>query len=821
VLATSARLPEPLTSFIGREQEVDELLALLRRPEIRLVTITGPGGVGKTRLALRIASEFASTGEREVLFVGLSSIDDASIVVPTIGQALGVKDTSKDPHLARLAEAIGERNPVLLLDNFERLVNAAPLLTALLVHCRLLTILITSRVLLRVSGEYSFPVHPLDLPSQNTQPGQIGQSPAVRLFQDRLAAAGERSISATQASELPVVAEICRRLDGLPLAIELAAAKTRVFSVSELQERLQLGTVHLGEGPRDAPPRLRSMHDAVAWSYDLLTDEEQMMFRVLSVFSGGFTFESADELFRARLDASDRPLRTPEVTELAVGDPAFAIGIVSSLIEQSLIERMASLEGKPRFTMLETIREFGRERLAAAGEEQLVQKMHAAWFATRSDRIETDRTHLALDSDPDPLVNEQGNLRAAITWALKSGEGETAAWLAYGLWPFLGRYGHYSEARAMLQNVLGAPGLNDPVLRACLLLYSAKAAWCQGDFQDCRELAMQALALCRKIDHQAGIATSLFQLGDAALAGDLDQAISLYRNSLDVSRALDDAIAVARALDGLGWAMMYAGDHTEAKAAFTEHFLLGGDPTGARCLFNPLAWVALAEGDFPLAKQLAGDAAARSREMGVAFTEACSLRLLARAAFFGNELLAAADSYRQALTLDLQIGAHHEAGYCVAELAAVALSSGEPEQAARWLGFEEAHRERQRLRLSPDESELRNRTRELALAALGDDSFSAAWNEGRHMPAAIAFAEARGWHPRLPATQARNTALTRRELEVLEYLAAGRTNQQIAEHLFLGKRTIDTHVSNLLAKLGVDSRIAAVREAQDRGLISR
>jgi non-specific serine/threonine protein kinase len=617
---------------------------------------------------------------------------------------------------------------------------------------------------------------------------------------------------------MPIVAEICRRLDGLPLAIELAAARTRVFSPAEMLERLQTGLALLSDGPRDAPSRLRSMHDAVAWSYGLLTPAEQRVLRLLSVFSGGFTLAAAEAL-AARLGTveSDRP------DDPDAGPPSGAAGalpvfeIVSSLTDQSLVQRYTAPSGHTRFRMLETIREFGLDMLVAEGEERAVRNAHAQWFTELAREPPSDRVILSFVSGSAPRESEQDNLRAAIAWSLSNADAETAGLLAGRLWSFWAHTGLYTEARATLAKILQCPGPMTPELRASLLLDASRSAWCQSDFAASGTLASEAQAIYEHTGDRAGVAACLVRLGDAALASDPPVATSLFQEALVLLRAGDDIESLANALNSFGDTLMYTGDLAGARAAYAEcRSLMTGQPE-SRLLFNPLGWVALAEGDLDLAEHLLEESVGHARELGYAYPEAVGIRMLGRVALARGDLLTAAARYHQALTIMIDLGALHEAGYCVAELAAVAAAAGEAELAARWLAFEEAQRGRQSLVLSPDESVLRNEARGRAQALLGADAFAAAWAAGQQITATTAFAEARGWQP---ATSDRRVAtLTRRELEILQHLAAGRTNREIAGSLFLGTRTIDTHVSSILTKLGVTTRHAAVEEARKRTLL--
>jgi predicted ATPase len=388
-------VPTPLTSFVGRERELAALTTLARRDDVRLVTLTGPGGVGKTRLALRAADLLAPAFADGAAVVELASVADPDLVAPAVARALGITDAGERPLAARLAGALRNRSLLLVLDNFEQVVDAAPAVAALLASCRGLKVLATSRAPLRISGEQDVPVPPLGLPEASAPLDRLAEAEAVRLFVARARAADPAFV--LTAEDGRAIASICARLDGLPLAIELAAAKTRLLPPSALLARLESRLPLLAGGPREAPARLRTMRDAIAWSHDLLSAEDRALYRRLAVFVGGFTLAA--------------------VEAIAVGLAGDALVGVEALADQSLVRRIEVVAGEPRFAMLETVREFGLERLAESGEHDAVRDAHAAWCLALAEAAAPDliagrdlvRWLSRLDAELD-------NLRAALAW---------------------------------------------------------------------------------------------------------------------------------------------------------------------------------------------------------------------------------------------------------------------------------------------------------------------------------------------------------------------------------------------------------------------
>ncbi len=564
----SDTLPVQLTPLIGREHEVTAVVRLLRREKVRLVTFTGPGGTGKTRLALQVASCLRARGAKElrdvfvggVIFVSLASLNDPMLVIPTIARALGIRDNMGQPVFARLVEVLQQKQVLLLLDNFEQIVEAAPQVADLLTSCPQLKLLVTSREVLHVRSEHEFAVPPLALPDPAHLPklAALARAPSVALFLQRAQAARpEFKLTPTNAR---AVAEICVRLDGLPLAIELAAARMKLLSPQALLARLDRPLNMLTGGARDVPARQQTLRNTIEWSYQLLDAREQRLFRWLSVFVSGCTLEAAEAICAGPDDEAGQVLDG-----------------VASLVDKSLLQRVEQTGGgseeqeDQRLLMLETIREYGRETLIASGEGHAARQAHAGYFLHLAEEAEPALKGPLLVAWLERLEREHDNLRTALQWALESGSAEVALRLGIALERFWVVRGQRNEGLAFLQRALAGSAEVAATIRARALLAAARLAFNQSNYDQGEILAQESLALFRELGDRRGIALSINRLGVAAWRrGDFRSARVLLEEDLALFREMGDRDRVAWSLFMHGLLDNKQGEYAGASSRFEQ-----------------------------------------------------------------------------------------------------------------------------------------------------------------------------------------------------------------------------------------------------------
>jgi predicted ATPase len=693
-LPPSHPLPVACTSFVGREQEIADVKQLLGGQDVRLLTLTGAGGSGKTRLALQTLAHMSDQFPGGIYMVGLGALSDPASVASSIAHAIGFRYTGGLPladELQRYLSVAAHAPLLLFLDNFEHLLPAAPLLVGLLANCRLLKVLVTSRALLHLTGEYEYSVAPLQTPDpdQLLSLDVLSGNPAVALFRQR-AEAVDTAFNLRE-DNVHAVAAICARLDGLPLAIELAAARVKVLPPAAMLARLGSTLDLLTCAPRDLPARQQTLRTTIDWSHSLLSTAEQTLFCRLAVFPAGCTLESAEAVCNTRRDLN-----------VSVLDG------ISSLVDRNLLYRSARESDEVRFLMLQTIREYALEKLTASGEQQFTRRAHAAYAIVLAEQgaaqmTEEDRTNWL------PLWDaEYGNLRDALDWLIETGQDLWALRLAAALFAYWQRREFLLEGRDCLEKVLNLGTANPPTSeRARVAWYASIFADQQGDFTAAVRLNKQSLEIYEQLGDRKGVAA---QLGYVAVqmtrTGNAAAARSYYVRSLAACRQLGDPAAIACALSNYAEFIVVEGEHALARSLLEESLSIFQNlekGSGIAWCLNHLGDVAFEEGNFADARRLYQDAYQVFYSVPDRWGMARSFADLGRLALEQDEEENAGSLFEQALTAFVDLGHTRGVAIVLEGLARVSLRVGDVDRAITLCAAAEAIRQRIRASRRPAE----------------------------------------------------------------------------------------------------------------------
>jgi predicted ATPase/class 3 adenylate cyclase len=742
-------LPIQPTALIGREQAVATICAVLQRSDVRLVTLTGPGGTGKTRLAVQVAAELVGAFRDGVWFVNLAPISEPALVVATILQALGRRETHDRPLVDQLKDYLREKQLLLLLDNFEQVVSAGPLIAEVLATAPGLKVLATSRVALHLSGEQEIAVAPLGLPprakaSESTAGGrtretmtlnapvssvaELTQYAAVQLFIER-AQAVKADFAVTNANA-PAVAEICYRLDGLPLAIELAAVRVKLFPPQTLLARLSSRLQLLTAGPRDLPARQQTIRNTIDWSYQLLEAGQQRLFARLGVFVGGCTLHAVEAICAAEGELE-----------------ADVLDGLTALVDHSLVRQDEGLDGEPRFVMLETIREYAAERLVASGEREATRSRQAAYYLTLVDTARSGMGGSQYKHWMDRLEQEYDNLRGVLDWASARGETELGLQLGSMLWLVWDARGTITEGRARLLALLAQAQNSPPTpARMYVLLGAGQLALAQGDLAVAQTLAEEGQALAQEIGDPSLIANALLPAGWATFRqGDVTAGRRLIEESLALHRKLGSQLGVGQALSGLAVLSSRQGDYATARSLSEQSLAIAqelGVIYGIADELSHLGEIARIQGDLKLARAHFEQCLAHGRALNNSnwIAHACTK--------LGYITLNEGDADHATALFQESLMRHWEAERKIripdglVGLGGVADLRRQPERAARLLGAAAALLDAMPATLDPADHLDYERIVANVQAQLDETSYATAWAEGRAMTLeqAIAYA---------------------------------------------------------------------------------
>jgi predicted ATPase/transcriptional regulator with XRE-family HTH domain len=734
-IPTPNNLPTPLTSLIGRADALEAACGYLLREDIRLLTLTGVPGIGKTRLSLAVAARLLPEFKDGVFFVELASINEPDLVASTVATTLGCKDTSGGSHLDALKQFIRDQRMLLVLDNFEQVLDAAPFVVDLLGSCPTLKVLVTSREALHILGEQQLPVSPLEVPDLTRLPdvhdGQaVLRYPAVELFAQR-AAAVDPGFAVTHENDR-VVAAVCTRLEGLPLAIELAAARIRMLTpvdlLSHLDQRLKL----LTGGPRHLPTRLQTLRGAIDWSYRLLNPTEQSMFACLGVFVGGATLPAIQAVYSVQ------------------GDPSYVLEGVGSLVDKNLLRREASTS---RFTMLEMIREYAGEKLLESGNAEAVRRAHALYFLQLAEEAGMKVWGLEERIWLDRLEEEHDNLRAAFQWCLSGESGTDGVEMGLRLVAALGHFwntrGHVSEARERIASVLSHPGAAEPkvkALRAQALAQASALAFSQSDYAANRSTSEETLAIYQELGDKKGIAYTLTVLGDVAREeGDYDTAVRMCEQGLSIFRDLGHTDGIEFSLTLLGWAEMRPGSFARGTMHLEEALALARQsqtPDHIAMALSALGGAMIWQGEYERAAALLQEGLSMRKAAGNRWGTAAILGELGWLALRQGNLEGASVMLLESLSARKDLKDRGGVAWCLERLAEIETAEDRHLHAAHLLGAAKVLRQSIHTQVDIADQPDYERTVVSVRSGLGEQGFADAFRQGEAMTfeQAVAYA---------------------------------------------------------------------------------
>jgi non-specific serine/threonine protein kinase len=839
-------LPALLSSFIGRTREIGEVKASISAH--RLVTLTGAGGCGKTRLAYKAADEMTGEFEYGVWVVELAPLADPALVLQSIASAFGIHEKSGRSLNSLLIEHLKHKRVLLLVDNCEHLISqCAVILEELLQACPDLKVLATSREMLGIPGEFVYTVPPLSMPEiqpwKNPESAKEAiqtyqRSEAVRLFVARAASAVPEFAMTTENGGR--IAEICRRLDGMPLAIELAAARVRSLSVAQIAERLDDRFHLLTAGSRTGPLRQQTLAAALDWSYSLLSTKEQKVFQRLSVFAGGATIEAAEAV------CADEEVEAAEVLD-----------VLSLLVNKSLVTANGSERDETRYSQLETIRQYAHDKLEESGGMNETKNRLLDYFVNWAERAEpylnggerivTRNLKYLIQSaaKAEPQFNEveqlfwlkqfeieHDNLRASLEWSLiAANRAEVGLRLAVITAVFWKMHGHHNEGRTWLTNTLAHEGAQSPTLvRALALLRNSLLAFYQSDYPVVRTLAEESLVISREqgLEGRLAVADALEILAEAASeTGDYSKATKLYEEALPLYREVGDLSGIGDTLKMLGWGALRTGDYEKAESLLNEGLIVCREANDSHQIISALSGLgelALRQGQYTRAESLFEESLTLNKLVGEKWGFAIVLGNMGWVALRKRDFREMRRLLRQSLHVRLETGDRGGIAWCLEKLAEANCLQSRFEQALIIFGAAAALREPVGSVIDavdrPDYKQMISNLR----TSLGDEAFETAWAKGQTMilEQAINLALAEPEPGEIDVLlKEKYGGLTEREREVAALIAEGKSNREIANTMTVGVKTIETYVTRILNKLGLNSRVQIATWSIETGLYKK